>query len=196
MKTVEELADQLRQVGSTFRVKLRKLAIIAAADAERAAKERVSGPVLRSRTGRLRASIAGSVLQTADDVEIHLAAGGTRAGKDVPYAAAHEWGTTIHAKNGGFLRIPLGPAKTAAGVDRFGGPLRVTGAGQFAVAMSSSGKGVLLKTTKPGKGQAWYALVRSVRIPARPFLTPSLKEAGDALVPKAVAELVRLTGGA
>jgi phage gpG-like protein len=191
-----QLAAQLRRVGAGFTVALRKLAIVAAADAERFAKERTSGPVLHARTGRLRSSIGGSILQQGDDLEVHLSAGGTRAGREVPYAAAHEWGATIRPRNGAFLRIPLGPAKTAAGVDRFGGPLRTTGAGQFAVVATGGGRAVLMRTKGPGKGQAWYALVRSVTLPARPFLTPSVREAGDLLVPAATKELARLVGGA
>jgi hypothetical protein len=167
---------------------LRKAALTSALEGERIAKtETYPAAGLRVRSGRLRASIGGSSREADEGAELVLSAGGSRAGRDVVYAGVHEGlnpdgsrrtSTTIRPKNGRYLRVPLGPAMTGAGVDRFPGRLRETGAGLFAVAMTRGKKLVLVHqgSGRTRGGDAWYALVPQVTVPARPFLRPALEK--------------------
>jgi phage gpG-like protein len=57
---------------------------------ERAAKQNLSGRVLRVRTGRLRSSVTTAVSGSGTDLE-------GRVGTNVPYGAVHEFGARPHA---------------------------------------------------------------------------------------------------
>lgn len=143
---------------------------------ERNAKKRVSNQTLRVRTGHLRRSIRGFVRSEAGAIEMVVAAGGvTPQGDSVPYAAVFEAKapTVIRPKKGRYLRIPLPDALTKAGVDRYPGPLRETGAGIFRFQQTQKGQPILIhiKTGKP-----WYLLRTSVTIAPRPFLAPAVEE--------------------
>jgi hypothetical protein len=140
--------------------------------------------VLNVRTGHLRRSIAGTVRDTPEGPEAVISAGGrVNGGASVRYAGTHEYGATVTPKRSRYLRIPLPPARTAAGVDRFGGPLRQSGAGLFTVIKAKSGK--LFLKHKPS-GTLWYMLVEQVSIRARPFLRPAADRAAADL-PKVLA---------
>jgi hypothetical protein len=128
-----------------------------------------AGP--RVRTGRLRASIRYAVRPGASHIDVALSAGSGRAGKPVKYARLQERGGTINAKPGRYLRIPLPPAKTGAGVDRYGGPLREIARGKFTVIKSRAGNLLLIDIAS---GTPWYLLRKSVTIPARPYLRPAI----------------------
>lgn len=81
-------------------------------------------------------------------------------GTSLPYAAIHQTGGIVQPRSGKFLAIPLtGPAQRAKSPRRFAGSLG------FRPSKSRLG-GVLVDK----KGTAQYALVKSVAIPARPFL--------------------------
>jgi hypothetical protein len=125
--------------------------------------------------GHLFRSVAGTVRDTPEGPEAVISAGGRlKDGASVRYAGTHEYGATIRPKRSRYLRIPLPPARTAAGVDRFGGPLRQSGAGLFTVIKAKSGK--LFLKHKPS-GTLWYMLVERVTIRARPFLRPAADRA-------------------
>ncbi len=166
---------------------VRRALATAALDMEGGAKLNAE-TVLNVRSGHLRRSIAGTVRQGADGPEAVVSAGGRLGGANVTYAGTHEFGATIVPKRSQYLRIPLPPALTAAGVDRFGGPLRQSGAGLFRLAKSK--KGNLLLIHKPS-GMPWYVLKRSVTIRARPFLRPAGEATAGRLGKWLGAELVK-----
>lgn len=154
---------------------VKKALIVSALQMEGQAK-RNCRRVLQIRTGRLINSITAGVTPAPGQKaawDVNLRAGGRAKGADVPYAAIHEYGGVIRPKNGAYLRIPLGAAVTAAGVDRFATPLRATGAGLFGVVKSKGGS--LLLQHRPS-GAPWYLLVPEVRMPARPFMRPAFNE--------------------
>lgn len=69
-------------------------------------KERLSGVVLRYRSGAGRRSVRSEVIPRSDDVEIVFTAGGEKA----PYMPIHETGGTILPRRGPYLTF-----KTASG---------------------------------------------------------------------------------
>jgi len=185
--TLQEMTARLGAADTPQKVVgiLRPVGLETALDAQSRATLRASGRVLASRTGRLRQSIVGSSKgRSGAVVDVSLRAGGRVGNRSVPYAAAHEFGSTIRPKRARMLRIPLPAALTSAGVDRFPSPLRQTGAGLFYLRRSRRGNLILFNrvTSEP-----WYVLRDKVEIPARPFLRPSLLEAGRA-VPKRIAK--------
>jgi phage gpG-like protein len=105
---------------------------------------------LRVRTGALRRSLAGTSKRTKTGAVVRLTTGGRDGAGGVPYAAIHEqdgkWGSTRTIH-----------AK-AGGFLRFPvGPDAFTGAG-----------------VARGTSSAW-AVVKSVKIPARPYMQPALE---------------------
>jgi hypothetical protein len=175
--TAAEAAAMLKRLGAGgFRVAVHRTMVEVALRGEGYAKGNAA-TVLNVRTGHLRRSIAGTVRDTPEGPEAVISAGGrVNGGASVRYAGVHEYGTKdpIRPKRGRYLRIPLPPARTAAGVDRFGGPLRQSGAGLFTVFKAKSG--ALYLRHKPS-GQLWYKLVEQVSIRARPFLRPAADRA-------------------
>ena len=176
--TPEQFAAKLRAVGQVGVARAVGKALTSAAlVAEGHAKGIV--PVLN---GHLRNSIAGKVRQGPQGPEAVVAAGGRIEGAaDVIYAGVIEYGTrgSILPKRGKYLRIPLGPARTQGGQDRYPTPIRISGAGLFYVRKSKAGN--LLLFHKPS-GVPWYKLVESLppRRP-RPFLRPGAEEAARRL---------------
>lgn len=143
---------------------------------ERNAKKRVSGRTLKVRSDNLRSSIRGFVRSEAGAIEMVVKAGGiSKKGEAVPYAAVFEASapTVIRPKKGRYLRIPLPEALTKAGVDRYPGPLRETGAGIFRFQQTEKGQPILVHIAT---NQPWYLLRTSVTIAPRPFLAPAVEE--------------------
>jgi hypothetical protein len=176
--TLQELTARLGAADTPAKVVgiLRPVGIETALESQSRAQARVSGSVLAVRTGRLRQSIRGSVNSPGGGViDVSLRAGGRVGNKSVPYAAAHEFGATIRPRRARMLRIPLPAALTGAGVDRFATPLRQTGAGLFYLRRSRRGSLILFHRVT---GEPWYVLKDKTRIPERPYLRPSLLEAG------------------
>lgn len=86
-------------------------------------------------------------------------------GTSRPGANLHQNGGVVRPVRAKFLAIPLTREASRAGSPRrFPAPLH-------AVVASATGKGVLADA----RGRAQYALVKSVRVPARPFLGFGLK---------------------
>lgn len=151
------------------------------------------------RTGRLRASL-GAEVGTHDGKPALVAFAGGHGGKGpVPYASMQEHGGVQVPRNAKMLRIPLAPALTGAGVDRYPTPLRQSGRGLFFLRKSASGALLLFRTDDP-EGPPWYVLKHSVRIPPRPFLRPAVEWAlGTSIGPalqRAVVDAIRTAGGA
>lgn len=97
-------------------------------------------------------------------------------GTDLDYAAIQEFGGTITPKKGKFLAIPL-TEEARANVSPRDFPEKLS-------PRFGGNGGVLVD----GAGIAQYALVRSVTIPAHPYLRPALDENED--------EVLQATGNA
>jgi hypothetical protein len=166
--------------GTLPKLLLREFTILGL-DGERAAKRNAT-TMPKVRTDRLRASIVGTARASETGIETVLSAGAGGRGL-VRYAAMQEFGGIQRPRNAKMLRIPLGPALTGAGVDRYATPLRATAAGEFYVWKSDDGKLFLRKTDS---GEIWYRLVSQVRIPATRYLGRAFDN-----IQKAVPEAIR-----
>lgn len=104
--------------GELRRVLQRELVGVALEAEGRAKDNATTGPM--ARTGALRRSIAGTVAATPEGLRLVLSAGGRTGGSDLRYAALQEYGGVIRPVNKKWLTIPVGAAKTRAGVTRGG----------------------------------------------------------------------------
>jgi len=117
----------------------------------------------------LRAQITGGRTLTQDG---HLAASiSSRSGRDWAewganriYAAIHQFGGVIRARNAKALRFALaGGGFATAAIHQFGGVIRARNAKALRFALAGGG----------------FATVQSVKIPARPFLGLSTDDVAD-----------------
>ena len=158
--------------------------------AERAAKLRVTGGnPLNTRSGRLRSSIRSGVRGGTKGghkgtIEGWLRAGGSSRKGQVKYARIHEEGGVIVPRKAKWLTIPVGPAKTKAGVAR--GGARSFKSLMFMPDFKDPQKAYLIHRFS---GALFFILVKRVVIPKRPFLKPSIEEAAE-LLPAALAPLL------
>lgn len=173
--TIEEWRGRLDQAveGPLFAHVIRDALTRVALTAESKAKENATAR-LRTRTGRLRHSIRGEVLDGDAGPEMVLRAGE----KTVPYAPIQEEGGEVTPTRSRYLRVPLSAALTPAGVDRFPGPLRQSGAGLFHVR-KSAGRLFLFRSDQPGP--PWYKLVDRVEIRGKFYLRDAFQEAAEGL---------------
>ena len=180
--------DRIGELGAgefsrRLRLRLLSLSFEMAGTAKRNARQR---PEVRS--GRLWNSIRSTVEDTEEGgFALTLKAGGRVSGGEVVYAAAQEFGATVRPRASDYLRIPLGPALTGAGVDRFGGSLRsYPGEGFFPFRSSRGGLFIGKKGDEIGDGapRAWYALVREVKVPRTLFLGRAVEEAVGKMKPE------------
>ena len=122
-QTPDEFRDSLRRAGqTTFAQSLARKAVELASTAQ--AQARLNATTrLRSRSGNLRDSIAGTVETDLGSTRVVLSAGGRiQGGGEVPYAASQEYGATIRPVRRQWLAIPSSDVMTGAGVNRFGSP--------------------------------------------------------------------------
>jgi len=167
-QTPEEFADGLRRVAGQggFRkaliAELKAGALVGNAAARQNATDRP-----HARMGHLRASIAGLVREEPGSLDLAIGSGSDPARPGVPYAAMQEFGGVQLPRTAKMLRIPLEAAKTAAGVDRFPRPLRVSAPDKFFLYRSKAGN-LLLRDRLTGI--PWYVLKHSVTIPGTHFL--------------------------
>ena len=188
MASAADVAAKLRRLGGDgFRRVVEQSLIATSLKAEQVAKDNVRA-VTVTRTGNLYGSITGFVRTGEQGPEAVVRAGGRSPdGKWLGYARTIEYGSDgqIRAKPGKFLRIPMPAARTAAGVDRYGGPLRTMAPGLFRVIKAkATGKLYLLHIPS---GKLWYRLVESVTIRPRPFLRPGAEVAAG-LFPRYLAK--------
>lgn len=176
--TPAELSTRLEVLARTLPDQLRRTLTASALDAEAEAKQNATTR-LNVRTGRLRASIQGTVEQDGGGSFSIVLRAGTPDGGRVPYARIHEEGGTIRPKRGRFLKIPVGPALTGAGVSR----LPPGRSGGFRFVPTPRG-GVLVGRD----GQVWFVLKQQVTIPARPYLAPAIAT----IQPRLADDLTRL----
>jgi hypothetical protein len=178
--TPREFAEQLSEAagpGGLPAVLLREMRV-EALKAEAEAKDNATyGPEVR--TGRLRASIAGVVDDdTRFGYTITIGAGSNPSRPAPPYARIQEEGGTIRPRRRKYLRIPLGPAKTAAGVDRYPTSLYDSAPDKFFVSMSKAGN-LLLRDRITG--EPWYLLEKESHIRGEPYLEPAARNAARRL---------------
>lgn len=187
-EALRELSDEgLRQaaVGTAEAVKQ----IVA-----REVRLNLTGRVLRARTSRLRNSAQGTVESKGDRVEYVARVGGGGVGA-VPYASIHELGGTIRPKRGRFLAIPMGPALRGGKKDGNSlWPRDIPGL-RF-VPIKGGAQGLLVQRMAVGRSKTktelvpWFHLVRSVRMPKRPYLAPAAAVGREA-VPATFAQHLR-----
>ncbi len=141
--SVEEWERRCENAGPRLaRVLQRRATALALKMQSRAVGNATKNP--RSRTGALRRSIAGRVVQTgrtlarvegvSSQVEtsgramqgaplsVFLSAGGRTGGKNLIYARIQDEGDTVRPVNRQWLAIPDGSVKTPAGVSRYASP--------------------------------------------------------------------------
>jgi len=185
--TLDEWAAWMAtQAGQELRALLRRTLVKEAVRIEADAKRNATTKP-RVRSGRLRNSIRVSVIDNEDGspdgpVSLRVRAGGKGA---LRYAALQEYGGTVRSKRpGGYLAVPLGPAKTAAGVLRqeFARPLRTVPG--LVCIRSKSGKLLLAREKGTGKKKTLeplFVLVRSVTIQPKRYLRNALSKSFDRL---------------
>ena len=139
--------------------------------------QRLSGPVLKENTGRLKGSLNHE--EKADSLEV--SAGG---GPEVDYAAIHNFGGVIRPKKKKFLTIPFpgGPADKPV-------PLRASDFTDTFVA-----KGIIFQRKKKVKKAKnaqiipLFILKKSVTIPARPYMF--LEESDVEYLKESIADFI------
>ena len=192
MASAADVAAKLRRLGGDgFRRVVEQSLVATALKAEQVAKDNVRA-VTVTRSGNLYGSITGFVRTGEQGPEAVVRAGGrSPEGKWLGYARTIEYGSDgqIRAKPGKFLRIPMPAARTAAGVDRYGGPLRTMAPGLFRVVQIPPKTGKLYLLHIPS-GKLWYRLVRAVTVRARPFPRPGAEVAAAAF-PRYLAKNLR-----
>jgi hypothetical protein len=107
----------------------------------------------------------------------------------VPYALMQEEGGTQYPRNAKMLRIPLDAAKTAAGVDRYPTPLRVSAPDKFYLYKARSGN---LFLRDRASGEFWYLLRDSATIPGTHYLWRAIDTTSGKLEGSLVALLERV----
>jgi len=144
----------------------------------------------RTRTGRLLASISGTVEVRDGSPAIVARAGGAGGRGTVRYARLQEQGGVVVPVHAKMLRIPLPVALTPAGVVRDGlggGPLRVIAPDRFYCRRSKAGNLLLFERAT---GIPWFVLRSSVTIPARPYLRPAVERVAREYLRPALSQAV------
>jgi len=162
-------------------------------EVERDIKEALSGRTLNVRSNRYRSSITTAI--TRQGARTVGEVGTTFVG-----AMLHERGGTVSAPGRGpgakgrqFLAVPLPAVRTAAGVPRLDAPTALK-AGAFFPRARGGGSGRVLAEHAARGIRPLFALVRSVRIPARPIWGPA-HERALRLLPETIARLLRVLIG-
>ena len=138
---------------------------------------RMSGPTgpnsLSARTGAGRRSVRFATVPIANGMRLEMAAGGNAF-----YLIVHENGATIRPRSAKYLAIPIGAAKTKAGVSRQSGPRQYP---DLKFVIARSGKKLLVRVLPKTKRQParivpMYVLVPVVNIPPRLGFKKTVKE--------------------
>ncbi len=190
--TPEEWERRCSEAGPRLaRVLQRKAAALALRMQSRAVDNATTRP--RSRTGSLRRSIAGRVVQTGRTVasvdsagqaslfgrtvqgsplSVVLSAGGRTGGANVVYARAQDEGIeALRPKRRKWLALPTRQVKTAAGVSRYASPRDYPAALRFRLIRGGVGKSALAALVERVAGEdvvRWW-LRKEVQIPATGF---------------------------
>lgn len=202
--TLPRLIARLERLGSGgMRAVILRVATATAADAEAQARV-LAGTRMRVRSGLLRRSIGARVEAVSNGAEVRLRAGGHsgNAPKAVKYAGIQEEGGWV--KGNPYLAIPVGPARTAAGVARYNSPRDVPG---LVLVQSLKGNPLLVlpedrrnaagRLVKNGRaGTVYYVLRRRVFIRGKHYLRDARYFAESRMGETLDAELTSALGGA
>ncbi|MDD5486112.1 MAG: phage virion morphogenesis protein [Dehalococcoidales bacterium] len=132
-------------------------------------RNKLSGQVLKRRTGRLASSMGYKVEESGDSFS-------GRVGSPVEYAAIHETGGTIRATRTRYLTIPMPAALTPAGVVRK--PAR-----RWLNTFVRTVKGnKYIFSKEGGRAVPIFLLKQTVKIPKRPYIAPSVAEVKDKII--------------
>lgn len=194
--TIFNLVARLEAVGRRLPATVLRVGTEAALDAEAAAKLNATG-FPRVRSGRLRSSISGTARADGESVVVSVQAGGAGQRGPVPYGRVQEEGPTIRPVNGRFLAIPVGPAKTAAGVARYASPRDVPNLRFQPIRGGAMGRLVRDVGGRNARAETWFLLVRQVKIRPKYYL----RRAVDAVTPTVLGRLTdalitQIIGGA
>lgn len=146
MQPLMEQLGRVLKTGAQLRFRSKRAPDGADWDQSRRAKQ--EGGQTLSLSRRLRNSLT-----------YHATASSVTVGTNVVYAAIHQFGGVIRAKNGPFLAIPVTALARAAGSPR--------NMPNLAVAQTLKGQFVMVDRDR---GTVHFLLRRSVTMPARPFL--------------------------
>jgi phage gpG-like protein len=91
-------------------------------------------------------------------------------GTNVKYGRIQQLGGVVRPKKAKALAIPLNEKARKASENLGGKTLRDIPDMFFLKSKTGKSIGTLMKKTKKGKAEAWFALMESVAIPKRPFL--------------------------
>jgi hypothetical protein len=159
--------------------------------------QKLRGDVLGYRTGNLGRSI-GYVVE-ANETDRSITTRVTQDSSKAIYGRIQDKGGEIRPVNGSMLTIPLEAAKTGNGVARFTAKQVRDNPADFGYKSTFVAKGVIFGV-KPGKaikGQRGvnyvplFALKPMVRLPARPYMQPTLDEQLDQ-IRREIAGAVRI----
>lgn len=164
-------------------------------------KELGEGGVLRVVTGMLRRSVAGRIVSHTGDAIV--AGVGVIKGPATKYARIHEKGGVIRAKGGGALAMPLPAARTPSGKPRFpGGPAEAKQKYPDLFMLKRRGRPPLLVRPLRMRGggahgkvkalEPLFILLKSVRMPARKWLSGGITKHREVFVVNMQRELTRL----
>lgn len=146
--------------------------------------EQLSGQALKARTGTGRRSVFNRLEANEAAGEVAVVVGADL--RKARYMRAQDRGATLTPKNGQFLTIPLGPAKTANGVSRFTARQVITSPGSYGFTGTFFkgrvlfGKKTDLRHAKgSGAAVALFALVPSVKLKQVGYLANAIREKGQ-----------------
>jgi hypothetical protein len=138
------------------------------------------GGALHPRSGDLRNSFWYEIKAAAGAVMARLGfirgptGGGQRTTSPLRYSWTHEYGATIRAKSGGYLRVPTDEVLTPAG--RYKAKYNVVSAREIPntfIRRAASGSLGIYEVRRGRAPVRLFHLVREVTIPARPVLRPT-----------------------
>lgn len=195
---------RLRQVQRTEAFWLGE-ALVNRAKTEYRNAPRTTPRATKVRTGHLRDSYRHSpVTDTGSGVQFDFGVLSPSEGNALVYAGVHEFGATIKAKGGGWLKIPIGPWSNAYtdATSRGRSALTERGvarAGAGDVGNLFRGRGSLrsdILYQRQGEGiMPMFLLRRQVTVPPRPALLPSVQDVLPTWVERFTAALDKATTG-
>jgi phage gpG-like protein len=127
-------------------------------------KDKLRGQVLHTRSGKLRRSLHPSVYSTSPTELVAMVSNNTE------YARIQEYGGTIRPVNRQWLTIPLPAALTPKGV------MRYPSARDYPNTFIAKGTIFQDPKKKGGLPVPLFLLRKTSKIPARPYMAPSLRE--------------------
>lgn len=144
----------------------------AAVVVERKLKSNVTDRILKRRSGHLAQSIQTSVYQDGAGTVTARIGSGALNNRRMPYSEIHETGGVITPKSVKYLTIPLEAALTNSGV-----PKKASAREWKDTFVGRSKGGALIIFQKTGKKSIvpLYVLKRSVKIPARYYMSETLE---------------------